>query len=290
MNIVIGMTWKELTRKKVLLLTLILTILFLIVFWFIANTITARSGNTLEDFTIVQRFMNASLLLSIGFFFGNFILAFLVIFSSFSAISGEAEVGIMQAALTRPLKRWQWYIGRWFGYVLFGWTYALVLYLSIIGVTAMHATIPGDLLTNVQSFALFALSVPILVTVSLLGSTAFSAIGNGVLMTMLYGAGWLGGMVEKVTGTLQLKPDVQQTMNNITGIISLIMPVDAIQRKSLSTMLGMEQLAGMLPGGRLGLTDIGLGQIPSASFIVYALVYMLVLLYWGIHRFQRKDL
>lgn len=290
MNIVMGMTWKELTRKKVLLLTLIMTILFLVIFWFIAQTLASRSGNSLEDFTLVSRFMSASLLLSVGFFFGNFILAFLIIFSSFSAIAGEAEVGIMQAALTRPIKRWKWYLGRWLGYVLFGWGYALLLYISIVGVTGIHATIPGTFLVHVQSFALFALSVPILVTLTLLGSTAFSAIGNGVFMTMLYGAGWLGGMVEKVTSSLTLQPATEQTMSNITGVISLLMPVDAIQRKAISTMLGMEELAGMLPTGGFMLTDIGLGQIPSNSFIVYGVVYMLILLYWGVHRFNRKDL
>ncbi len=79
-------------------------------------------------------------------------------------------------------------------------------------------------------------------------------------------------------------------MSNITGVISLLMPVDAIQRKAISTMLGMEELAGMLPTGGFMLTDIGLGQIPSSSFIVYGVVYMLILLYWGVHRFNRKDL
>ncbi len=92
----------------------------------------------------------------------------------------------------------------WLGYVLFGWVYALLLYISMSALPVFMPTIPGTFPVHMQSFALFALSVPILVTLTLLGSTAFSAIGNGVFMTMLYGAGWLGGMVEKVTSSLTL--------------------------------------------------------------------------------------
>ncbi|MFD2877807.1 hypothetical protein ACFTAO_20250 [Paenibacillus rhizoplanae] len=33
------MTWKEMLRKKVMLLTLLLTVVFLIAFWFVADTV-----------------------------------------------------------------------------------------------------------------------------------------------------------------------------------------------------------------------------------------------------------
>ncbi|WP_411345410.1 ABC transporter permease [Paenibacillus sp. WLX1005] len=291
MNIIIGMTWKELMRKKVLLMTMVMTVLFLILFWFIARTLTGDNvASNTGAVDLVAQYAQGSMLLTLGFFFGSFILAFLVIFSSFSVISGEAEIGIMQATLTRPVPRWKWYAGRWLGYVSFGVLYALVLYVSIVIVTATHTIVPGNWLIHLQSFLLYALTVPILITLSLLGSTAFSALGNGVFMTMLYGAGWLGGMVEKVTSMMGLKPDVQQTLSNITGLISLLMPVDALQRKMLAVMLGLKDLAGLVDVGASLSSTMGLGQVVSTSFVVYAILYALVLLVWGMRRFQRKEL
>lgn len=290
MTAVIGMTWKELLRKKVLLMTVLMTVLFLIVFWFIARTIGASEVSNLSPSAqLVEQFAHGAALLTLGFFFGSFILAFLVIFSSFSSISGEAETGIMQSMLTRPVPRWKWYLGRWLGYTLFGILYALILYMSIIVIADIHASVPKNIGLHIQSYLLFALTVPILVTLSLLGSTSFSAIGNGVFMTMLYGAGWLGGMVEKVTSTMQMDPLVLKTLYNITGLISLIMPVDAIQRKMLAMLLGLQNLAGMLDMSGSMTAGFGLGQIPSASFIVYAIIYTAILLLWGIRRFYRKD-
>ncbi|WP_046213205.1 ABC transporter permease [Paenibacillus wulumuqiensis] len=290
MTAVIGMTWKELLRKKVLLMTVLMTVLFLIVFWFIARTIGASEMmNSSPSAQLVEQFAQGAALLTLGFFFGSFILAFLVIFSSFSAISGEAETGIMQSMLTRPIPRWKWYLGRWLGYALFGILYALILYISIVVIADIHANVPKDIWVHIQSYLLFALTVPVLVTLSLLGSTSFSAIGNGVFMTMLYGAGWLGGMVEKVTSSMQMDPEVLKTLYNITGLISLIMPVDAIQRKMLALLLGLQDLAGMLDMSGSITAGFGLGQIPSASFIVYAVIYTLILLAWGTRRFYKKD-
>ncbi|WP_458119874.1 ABC transporter permease [Paenibacillus sp. Z6-24] len=290
MTAVIGMTWKELLRKKVLLMTVLMTVLFLIVFWFIARTIGASEMmNSSPSAQLVEQFAQGAALLTLGFFFGSFILAFLVIFSSFSAISGEAETGIMQSMLTRPIPRWKWYLGRWLGYALFGILYALILYISIVVIADIHANVPKDIWVHIQSYLLFALTVPVLVTLSLLGSTSFSAIGNGVFMTMLYGAGWLGGMVEKVTSSMQMDPEVLKTLYNITGLISLIMPVDAIQRKMLALLLGLQDLAGMLDMSGSITAGFGLGQIPSASFVVYAVIYTLILLAWGTRRFYKKD-
>ncbi|MFD1885759.1 ABC transporter permease subunit [Paenibacillus wenxiniae] len=291
MNTIIGMTWKELLRKKVMLMTLVMTILFLVLFWFIASTLTKDiplSSTGAVD--LVEQYAKGSTLLTLGFFFGSFILAFLVIFSSFSSISGEAELGIMQATLTRPVPRWKWYIGRWLGYVSFGVLYALLLYVSIIIVTDIHTFVPGNLTVHIQSFLVYALAVPILITLSLLGSTAFSALGNGVFMTMFYGAGWLGGMVEKFTSFMDLEPDVHQRLNNITGIISFLMPVDALQRKMMALMLGFDDLAGMVEVGSSLTAGMGLGQVVSGRFIVYAVLYTLILLLWGTRRFNRKEL
>ena len=294
MRIIMGMTWKELLRKRVMVLTVLMTVVFLIGFWFVASAIGQNGNNpSLNPSSAAElfaRFSNGAFILTLGFFFGAFVIAFLAIFSSFSAIAGEAEQGVMQAMLPRPLPRWKWYVGRWLGYVTLGIVYALILVISILLITKYHAAIPRDLEALIKSFLLFSSVVPLLITISMLGSGFFSALGNGVFMTMLYGAGWLGGMIDKVGGSLRLEPDVLGTLNNITGFISLLMPVDGLQRRMTTELFSVDEMNGMigLSSNPFGLLDHS--SVPSNSFIVYAIVYTIVAFFIGLFRFQRKDL
>lgn len=283
MRIIWSMTWKELLRKRVLLLTFVMTIVFLIGFWFIAGAISneAITGENLES--QIQKFKNGISILMIGFFFTNFVLSFLAIFSSFSAIAGETEKGVMQAMLPRPLPRWKWYVGRWLGHVSFGMVYALILFSIIIWVTAMHAPIPRDPVVWAQSFLLFAAVVPVLVTVSMFGSSYLPSIANGVILTMLYGASWVGGMIGKIIGGLDLEQKSSQVLHNIIGSLQLIMPTDALQRKMQSVLLGFEDIRGLIPMHTNG-------EIPSTTFLIYTACYTALFFWWGLRRFVRKDL
>ncbi|TYP69567.1 ABC transporter permease [Paenibacillus methanolicus] len=290
---IMTMTWKELLRKRVLVLTLLMTAVFLLAFWFVADTLGYRNMgvfNRSGDIDLIEQFTRGAFILMLGFFFGGFVLAFLAIFSSFSAIAGEAEQGVMQAMLPRPIPRWKWFAGRWLGFVSLGVGYALVLFVSILAVTSAHAGIPRDPALLLRSFLLFASVVPLIISVSMLGSGFFSALGNGVFMTMLYGAGWLGGMIEKLSGSLDLDAHLMQPLNTITGLMSLAMPADAIQRQMLAELLSFDQLTDFVP-----LTDnifslFAFGNLPSASFMIYTAIYGAGAFASGMLRFQRKDL
>ncbi|AIQ35588.1 ABC transporter permease subunit [Paenibacillus sp. FSL R5-0345] len=294
MRIIMGMTWKELLRKRVMVLTLLMTVVFLIGFWFIAGTIgqsTMSQGSSIPTGEeLLMRFTNGLFILSFGFFFGAFVIAFLAIFSSFSAISGEAEQGVMQALLPRPIPRWKWYAGRWLGYVTLGIGYALILFISILLITQVHAAIPRDGLALFKSFLLFASIVPLLITISMLGSGFFSALGNGVFMTMLYGAGWLGGMIDKVSSSLLSEPAALSTLNNMTGIMSLLMPVDGLQRRMTAELFSINEMSGMFNGSSSSFGLVNFASVPSNTFIVYAIFYTLLAFLIGLYRFQRKDL
>ena len=292
MNAIIAMTWKELLRKRVMLLTLLMTIVFLLAFWFVAQTIGARLHDTQDKTSItylIQSFTLGSITLTLGFFFGAFVIAFLSIFSSFAVISGEAEQGVLQALMPRPVPRWHWYMGRWIGYVTLGIGYAALLFVSILWITDYHSGVPSDLFALIKSFLLFASVVPILVSVSMLGSCIFSALGNGVFMTMLYGAGWLGGMIEKVGSIARLDNDAVKPLTTIAGLMSLAMPTESVQHRMLSEMFYLPELQGIAElDSALG--PFGIGQVPSNSFLLYAACYTLATIAAGLFMFNRKDL
>lgn len=293
MRIILGMTWKELLRKKVMLMTLIMTAVFLLAFWFVANTVgssgTERGSGIANGGDLINRFSNGAFIVTMGFFFGAFVIAFLAIFSSFSSIAGEAEQGIMQALLPRPLPRWKWYLGRWLGYVTLGLLYALLLFTAILLIADAHAPIPRDGAALVKAFLLFGSLVPLLISLSMLGSGLFSAVGNGVFMTMLYGAGWLGGMIDKLSGSLGLKEEALNTLHNLTGIMSLLMPADALQRKMTAELFSLDELSGIVSMNFSSFPLMDINSVPSNSFIIYGALYAVVVFTMGLLRFQRKD-
>ncbi|WP_068775994.1 ABC transporter permease subunit [Paenibacillus sp. FJAT-26967] len=291
MYIIAAMTWKEMLRKRVLLLTLLMTVVFLLGFWFIADTISMDLNvNETSGEKIIERFERGVFILILGFFFGSFVLAFLAIFSSFSVISGEAELGVMQALMPRPVPRWKWYTGRWLGYVSLGILYAFILFAAILLITDYHATVPRQAVVLLQSFLLFSSVVPLLISISMLGSGIFSAIGNGVLMTMLYGGGWLGGMIEKVGDIMHLAVPVKKTLSNLSVMLSLVMPADAIQKKMVYVLFSYNEFKDNFIGnGSIFSLFIG-GQVPSTAFIVYAQILTLTAFIVGMLRFNKRDL
>ncbi|WP_405112536.1 ABC transporter permease subunit [Paenibacillus sp. FSL K6-1217] len=293
MRTILAMTWKEMLRKKVMMLTLLLTLVFLIAFWFVADTVGTNdqgAGTLANDSGLFTQFINGAFILSLGFFFGAFVIAFLAIFSSFSVIAGEAEQGVMQALLPRPLPRWKWYCGRWLGFVTLGTIYAFILFTAILLITSAHANVPRDVAVLTKSFLLFASVVPLLISVSMLGSGLFSALGNGVFMTMLYGAGFLGGMLDKVSGSLRLEEDGLKVLNNLTGIISMIMPADTLQRRMIVELFSMKDLNGLVSMNSGALSILNISSFPSNTFIMYAVGYTVIIFALGLLRFQRKDL
>jgi ABC-type transport system involved in multi-copper enzyme maturation permease subunit len=292
MRIIMVMTWKEMLRKRVMTLSLVMTFIFLIALWFLARAIGSSPHPNMGPSSmtyLVERYAQGAMIIALGIFFGAFVIAFLAIFSSVGVIAGEAEQGVLQALLPRPIARWRWFLGRWLGYVSLGVIYAALLFGSILLIAKIHATLPGDLVSLLKSFVLFAFVVPLLVSVSMLGSCFFSALGNGVFMVMLFGAGWLGGMIGKVTGIGTFSEDKYKSLNTISGLLSLVMPTDAIQQRMLAEMFPLDTLQGFTNLNQT-LGPFAITQVPSNAFLIYVLGYMLIALAFGIFFFQRKDL
>ncbi|MDB5056419.1 MAG: hypothetical protein JWM44_4469 [Bacilli bacterium] len=289
---IVMMTWKEMMRKRVMTLSLVMTVVFLIAFWFVARAIGGidePSSDPSSLANLISRFEHGAIILSLGFFFGSFVTAFLAIFSAVGVIAGEAEQGVLQAILPRPITRWQWFLGRWLGFVSLGITYAALLFGAILFIAEFHAMVPGDAVTMLKSFALFAFVVPLLISVAMAGSCFFSALGNGVFMVMLFGAGWLSGMIEKITAMGLFEGERFKPLHTISGLLSLVMPTDALQSRMLAELFSLNDLKDLIDLNH-SLGPFALNQVPSTTFILYAFCYMLVALLMGIFFFRKKDL
>lgn len=285
-----SITLKEIARKRVVLLTLLLTAAFLIVFYFGVNALTteavAEAGPTAES--VVQIMTASALCLAIGFFFANFVVAYLIIFSSAGAISADVESGLLLAVLPRPIRRSAWYVGRWLGCVTWSLLYSVLLSGAIVWIVQLHLPLPIDAEAAFRALVVYALFVISLVTLTLLGSTYLPTLGNGVVVALLFGFGTLGGLLSRIGMVERIQSSTEELFRNLELYISLVIPTDALYRRMTHEFYGFILIDADYAQDALG--PFANPSVPSDWYLLYSLVYTAALLFWGARRFSRKDI
>ena len=121
---------KELFRKKIILITCVLTLCFVALYswglWKISR-MTEGVGDS-----PVQQLLDRGNGFVAGAAFAQMIAAFLVFFSTMGAVSGEVESGLMLAQLARPIPRWKVYMGKYAGIACWMLLYNAVLFWAIL--------------------------------------------------------------------------------------------------------------------------------------------------------------
>ncbi|OMF34675.1 hypothetical protein BK133_11735 [Paenibacillus sp. FSL H8-0548] len=291
MNAVWGLTWKELIRKRVTLMTILMTVVFLVAYWFIADAIAGEHQVYANDSSndLFIKMVSGVMVLTLGFFFGAFAVAFLAIFGSVAAVTGEAEQGVLQSVLARPIPRWKWFMGRWLGFVSYGALYAFLLFFSIIVICWIETGVLFQIFVLLKAYLLFTAVVPLLVSLTMLGSCFLSPLGNGISMTMLFGMGWLGSMLGRFMEMGRIQLEGIKTLETITGLIKLFMPADALQQRMLSELFSISELGGLINLGRELSYVFSINGAPTNSFLVYCAIYTIILLAVGLFVMTRKD-
>ncbi|HBC94589.1 MAG TPA: ABC transporter permease [Pelotomaculum sp.] len=269
------LTVKEVIRRRILLVTLVLAVVFLGLYatgvYYGYRDMAAHAGP-------LQGLMAAQFL-ALGLYFGSFIIAFLAVMAAVGAISGEIENGTIFAIVPRPVRRSEIVLGKFLGYGLVLSAFAVLFYIAVLVIirinTGMSVPIrPGAL-------GLFCLQPLVLLAVTLLGTTFLSTLANGVASFMLYSVGFVGGMLEQI-GHLA----GSQVLVKIGIFSSLVMPIDAIYRKIVYNLLsasGISYSAYMLG-------PFGAGSEPSVWMLVYTGMYLLFFLAMAVRVFSRRDI
>ena len=177
---------------------LVLSLLFLALFAF--ATIEAfhavHSLRVGEDTgTIDARGLVTITLVGLGMFATLFLGTVLGVFLTLGAVRGDADRGLLQPLVVRPLGRTELLAGRFGGAVGVCAAYVILLYTVVI--VLVHAA-GGRWPDRIVGPGLaLAAAVTILVALSLLGSTVLSATANGIAMFMVFGAGLVAGLLAR---------------------------------------------------------------------------------------------
>ncbi len=266
------LTFHEAWRRRMVLIALVLSVVFLAIFtlgfWLIDSNMGPDEGE-------VQRRIGYSLLLMAGLYVTHFLTIMLAIFASVDTVAGEIASHTIQAIVTKPVRRWQVLLGKWLGYAAM-----ISLYLGLlaggilVAVDLLVGYRPPNALAGVGLLILEAL---VLLSLSLLGGTRLSTLTNGVLLFMLYGLAFIGAWVEQIGSFMESRAAV-----NIGIITSLVLPVEALWRRAAYLM--QPPIMSSIPTPFSGVSP------PSTAMVIYALAYAVIALLLAMRSFNRRDL
>ncbi|WP_127579162.1 ABC transporter permease [Paenibacillus koleovorans] len=281
MSMYIAATFKELTRKRVFLVTLIVTLAFLILFAFGVHAMalmSERSGSSPAEWLL-----SSMVMMVLALFFAQFLTSFFVLFSAMGTVTGEQESGLLLAVAARPIPRWKLYLAKWLGHAVWIAVYGAVLYASISWIIHSQAGLPLLLDEFLRGLVLFLWMPLVLLSLTMLGSIYLPMLGNGICSALLYGFSLFCGLVEGIASYGNVPPSIEKFF----FLIGLLIPTDSIYKRSLYEVMGGADWAGM------SISDMGpfsVSAVPSNAFLLYTVVYAAIVLWLGCWAFSRKDL
>src|SRR5207302_1188099 len=200
-----------------------LTALFLFLFW-LANHYVFGELSTIQppaDVFVDRRTFAGAFMFGLGMFATLFLGVVLAVFLTLGVVSGDAERGLLQPLVVRPIGRAALLGARFLGAVAVCTVYVLVVYFGamlIVGATGHWW--PDRIVT--PGIELVA-AVIVVTALSLLGSVVLSATANGIAVFMLFGAGLVAGLLGSIGHALN-----SHAVKTSATIAAWVLPFEAL--------------------------------------------------------------
>ena len=286
--VIVAYALREALRRKVFVVVLLLTLAFLGLYAFgavqifqeVAEVVPGGAGGREEALPIDEQVAVGATLLGLSMFGTLFLATVLAIFLTLGVVRGDAERGLLQPLVVRPVGRATLLLSRYLAAVAVAVPYVLVVYGSAVAITRAAGGWTPD---RVVSPGLeLAAAVAIVASISLLGSVFLTATANGIAVFMVFGAGLVAGLLGQIGEGLQ-----SETLRSIADTAQWFLPFEALYQDALNR----------LTADTFGLTDfvVQLGPFGGAqaggSFLFpWAAVYVALLGVVGVVGFGRRDL
>jgi ABC-type transport system involved in multi-copper enzyme maturation permease subunit len=268
------LTIRETQRRKILWVGLLMGLGFLAVFGIGFHYIYAE----MEKFDVGEEALIVSgLLLTAGLYAVNLLVALMAVLVSVTAVSGEIDSHTVEAIVTKPIRRWEMVLGKWFGFALLIVAYIVLLAGGLMLIVYLRA---GLVFNNIPlGLTMMALQGFIILSLTMLGGTRLSTLANGVLAFMFFGIAFLGGWIEQIGAIFE-----NETAVNIGIITSLLMPTQVLWNRALSLFQPQFTTNANMAGPFTVVSQ------PSDLMIGYAVFYAVGLLLLALLSFSRRDL
>jgi Cu-processing system permease protein len=271
---------REALRRRVLAVVVVLTLAFLALYAFGAHEAfkDARRLNGLAG--LEEKTLVGSTLVGLAMFVTLFLGVVLAVFLTLSVVRGDADRGLLQPLVVRPVGRTTLVVARFAAASAVCVAYVALVYAAAVVITGATGSWWPD--RPVAVGLGLAAAVVVVVALSLLGSTVFTTTANGIAVFMVFGAGLAAGLLGQIGEALN-----SHTLHTIAAIASWALPFEALYQEGLHALTAD---VGGITGVAVQLGPFGGAQHAGPLLWPYAVLYVLVVGAVADVVFRRADL
>jgi ABC-type transport system involved in multi-copper enzyme maturation permease subunit len=185
------------------------------------------------------------------------------------SVSTEIDSGVLQAVVTRPVRRSEVLLGKWLGLVAI-----------LAAYTALVCGLQVGVVFWVSGFA----EGVALLTLVLLLSTRLSALAAGVLGVALFGMAWLAGVVGSFGQLLKIP-----ALHTVSVVSEYLLPTDGLWHGAIYYLEPASYLAFQSGNQDRGDAFFAAGA-PAGPYLIWAAVWFALVLVLGMVSFGRREL
>ena len=272
---------RESVRRRVFLIVGLLTLAFLVLYGLGAWQLFESVGEFEEPIEGVEaRTVAGATILGLAMFATLFLGTILAVFLTLGAIRGDAERGLLQPVLVRPVHRRTVLLGRFVAAASVCAAYVIVVFVAATVITWVFGDWWPD--RTVLPALQLAAAVAILSALSLAGSVVLSATANGIAVFMAFGAGLTAGLLGQIGEALG-----SRTLDRVADWVSWILPFEALYQAALSAItadtVGFTRLA-------IDLGPFGGAEQAGPLLWPWAVAYLALVGAGAVAAFARRDL
>ena len=282
---IVRLSMVEAFRRRVFAVVVLLTVVFLALYGWGVETVFDSidefdPGPESDVFGIEADVVVGATMLGLAMFATLFLAAVLAVFLTIGAVRADAERGLLQPVLVRPVPRWVFLCARFAGGACVAAGYAAAVFGAAIIITG---AISGWWPDHAAGAVLALMAAIVIITgLSVLGSIGLSSTANGVTVLMLLGAGLTAGLLGQIGEALE-----SDRLTTIATVASWALPFEALYQS------GLAELTAETRGTTdfvISLGPFGGGQAGGLGLWLWCAVYLIGLGVIALRWFGRRDL
>lgn len=276
-------TLQEAMRKRiflaVVLLSIIMLIGFAVLFNFVVNVSNGPNGISHELFVLGEGgFMSVPAIWLV-----YLLSSLLTVLLTTNMISGEIDAGTFAIIVPKPIQRFEIVFGKWLCYALLLTMYTAFLFFAFLLIIYLKT---GYWPSNVfNALGVLELVILVLMGLTTAGSTMMPTLVNGAIVLVLFIMAQITSFVTLIAPFVA--PDAKDSVQNITTVMSLIMPTDALWHGSSFYLTS--GVLSLIETSRIN-TPFTSNEPIAGALLIWSAIYALVLPICGAWRFQHRDL
>lgn len=282
MRVIAAHALRESVRRRVFAVVVVLSVAFIGLFWLGARELFS----SVDELGGVAGPLDATELagatyLGLAMFATLFLGAVLAVFLTHGAVRGDADRGLLQPLVVRPLGRGAYLRGRLLAATAVAGTYVVVTFGAAVVVTGVVGgwwpDDPGGAAIRL------VLATTALCSLGLLCSTQLGSTATGIAVLMAFGAGLVGGLLGAIGEGLG-----SERLEDVADVISWVLPFEGLYRDALQRLVASE--GGGLTQSIIRLGPLGGSKPAGPLFLPYVALWLAGVLALAGRLLGRRDL